>query len=101
MAELKGKLCDLLVVLCSLCFSPFLETEFIGSVCETPTGRTFSLEFKFCYLGDYYSAKFKFRSCNVSYIMNFKIKNLLIFQSVNLSILGQVAKLNTVCILIL
>ena len=37
----------------------------------------------------------------IAYIMNFKIKNLLIFQSVNLLILGQVAKLNTVCVLIL
>ena len=82
-------------------FQSFLETEFIGSVCETPTGRTFSLEFKFCYLGDCYSAKFNSVHAMIAYIMNFKIKNLLIFQSVNLLILGQVAKLNTVCVLIL
>ena len=73
MAELKGKLCDLLVcIVLSVCFSPFLETEFIGSVCEIPTGKAFSLELKFCYLGDCYSAKLKFRSCNDSLYHEFQ-----------------------------
>ena len=61
------------------------------------------MEFKFCYF-----AKLKFRLSSdftnlpmIAYIIEFKDKNLLIINSVKLTIFSQVAKLNSVYVYIL
>ena len=78
-------------------------------VCKSfvyPTGREFSLEFRFHYFPNGIFAKFKF--CSLLHYINFsmivymiKIQNLLVFNSVNLTFLSQVAKLCSAYIFIL
>ena len=78
--------------------------------CIYPTGREFSLEFRFHYFPNGKSAngrfaKFEFwlllHYINLSMIVYMiKIQNLLVFISVNMTNLSQVAKLNSVYIFI-
>ena len=76
---------------------------------NNPTGRKFSLDFKFCYFAKSKFVKslisaynYIFRNLLVkAYWLKIKNQNLLIFNAVNLTNLSQVAKLNSVEIFIL